>query len=88
MKNACRIIIDDIIEGKISTRRDLEVRKRQLCRELKLERFMSNADILECATAEEKELVSDTLKKKPTRTKSGVAIVAVMCHPHKCPHGR
>ena len=38
--------------------------------------------------AEEKELVSDTLKKKPTRTKSGVAIVAVMCHPHKCPHGR
>ena len=88
MKNACRIIIDDIINGKISTRRDLEVRKRQLCRELKLSRFMSNADILEYATAEEKELVSDTLKKKPTRTQSGVAIVAVMCHPHKCPHGR
>ncbi len=88
MKNACRIIIDDIIEGKISTRRDLEVRKRQLCRELKLSRFMSNADILEYATDEEKELISDTLKKKPTRTKSGVAIVAVMCHPHKCPHGR
>ncbi|WP_407414404.1 tRNA uridine(34) 5-carboxymethylaminomethyl modification radical SAM/GNAT enzyme Elp3 [Methanobrevibacter sp.] len=88
MKEACRTIIDDIIEGKISTRRDLEVRKRQLCRDLKLSRFMSNADILEYATAEEKELVSDTLKKKPTRTKSGVAIVAVMCHPHKCPHGR
>ena len=64
MKEACRIIIDDIIEGKISTRRDLEVRKRQLCRDLKLSRFMSNADILEYATAEEKELVSDTLKKK------------------------
>ncbi|MCR5027089.1 MAG: tRNA uridine(34) 5-carboxymethylaminomethyl modification radical SAM/GNAT enzyme Elp3 [Methanobrevibacter sp.] len=88
MENACRIIIDDIINGKITTRRDLEVRKRQLCRELKLSRFMSNADILECATDEEKELVSDTLKKKPTRTRSGVAIVAVMCHPHKCPHGR
>ena len=88
MKNACRIIINDIIEGKISTRRDLEVKKRQLRRDLKLSRFMSNADILEYATDEEKELVSDTLKKKPTRTKSGVAIVAVMCHPHKCPHGR
>ena len=88
MEKACRIIIDDIIEGKISTRRELEVKKRQLCRELKLSRFMSNADILEYASPEEKELVSDTLKKKPTRTKSGVAIVAVMCHPHKCPHGR
>ena len=88
MEEACRTIIEDIIDGKISTRRDLEVAKRQLCRDLKLSRFMSNADILEHATLEEKELVSGILKKKPTRTMSGVAIVAVMCHPHKCPHGR
>ena len=88
MEKACRIIIEDILEGKISTRRDLEVEKRQLCRDLKLSRFMSNADILEFAKPEEKEIVSGILKKKPTRTMSGVAIVAVMCHPHKCPHGR
>ena len=88
MEEACRIIIEDIIDGKISTRRDLEVEKRQLCRDLKLSRFMSNADILEYASPEEKEIVSGVLKKKPTRTMSGVAIVAVMCHPHKCPHGR
>ncbi|MBE6509563.1 MAG: tRNA uridine(34) 5-carboxymethylaminomethyl modification radical SAM/GNAT enzyme Elp3 [Methanobrevibacter sp.] len=88
MKKACRTIINDIIDGKISTRRELEVEKRQLCRDLKLSRFMSNADILEFAKPEEKEIVSEILKKKPTRTMSGVAIVAVMCHPHKCPHGR
>ncbi|AMD17953.1 hypothetical protein TL18_07895 [Methanobrevibacter sp. YE315] len=88
MEKACRIIIDNIINGKISTRRDLEVEKRQLCRDLKLSKFMSNADILEYAKPEEKEIVSGILKKKPTRTMSGVAIVAVMCHPHKCPHGR
>ncbi|MBQ6098285.1 MAG: tRNA uridine(34) 5-carboxymethylaminomethyl modification radical SAM/GNAT enzyme Elp3 [Methanobrevibacter sp.] len=88
MQKACRIIIEGILDGKISTRRDLEVEKRQLCRDLKLSRFMSNADILEFAKPEEKEIVSGILKKKPTRTMSGVAIVAVMCHPHKCPHGR
>ena len=88
MEKACRTIIEDILEGKISTRRDLEVEKRQLCRDLKLSKFMSNADILEYAKPEEKEIVSSILKKKPTRTMSGVAIVAVMCHPHKCPHGR
>ena len=88
IENACRIIIEDILEGKISTRRDLEVEKRQLCRDLKLSKFMSNADILEYAKPEEKEIVAGILKKKPTRTMSGVAIVAVMCHPHKCPHGR
>ena len=88
MQKACRIIIEDILNGKISARRDLEVKKRQLCRDLKLSKFMSNADILKYASPEEKEIVSAILKKKPTRTMSGVAIVAVMCHPHKCPHGR
>ena len=88
MEEACRIIIENILSGKISSRRELEVEKRQLCRDLKLSKFMSNADILRYAKPEEKELVSGILKKKPTRTMSGVAIVAVMCHPHKCPHGR
>ena len=88
MEEACRIIINDIISGKISTRKELEVEKRQLCRDLKLSKFMSNSDILEYARPQEKEIVSNILKKKPTRTMSGVAIVAVMCHPHKCPHGR
>ena len=88
MEKACRIIIDDIISGKISTKQELEIEKRQLCRELKLNKFMSNADILEFTTPQEKEIVSSILKKKPTRTLSGVAIVAVMCHPHECPHGR
>ena len=84
MDTACRIIIDDIISGKITTRRELEVEKRQLCRDRNLKKFMSNSQILAHASLEEKKLVSNILKKKPTRTISGVAIVAVMCHPHKC----
>ena len=88
MEEACRIIIEDIKNGKIKTRRDLEVEKRQLCRDLKLNKFMSNADILEAATIEEKRSISGLLRKKPSRTLSGVAVVAVMCHPHECPHGR
>ena len=52
MQEACRIIIEDILNGKISTRRDLEVEKRQLCRDLKLSKFMSNADILKFAKPE------------------------------------
>ena len=88
MDEACRIIIEDIINGKITTRRELEVEKRQLCRDRNLKKFMSNSVILEHASIEEKRIVSNLLKKKPTRTISGVAIVAVMCHPHQCPHGR
>ena len=86
MEEACRIIIEDIINGKITTRRELEVEKRQLCRDRNLKKFMSNSVILEHASLEEKKIVSNLLRKKPTRTISGVAIVAVMCHPHQCPH--
>ena len=49
---------------------------------------MSNSKILQYAKPEELESLRPILMKKPTRTISGVAIVAVMCRPHKCPHGR
>ena len=40
MEDACRIIIDAILDGEINSRRELEVKKRQLCRDMKLKRFM------------------------------------------------
>jgi len=88
MENPNRLIIDDILNGKISTRRELEIAKRKACRDFNLPKFMSNIDILEESNENEREIVAKILRKKPTRTISGVAIVAVMCHPHKCPHGR
>lgn len=88
MEKACRIIIEDILSEKIDTRRDLEIAKRKACRDFDLPKFMSNVEILECANENERDMVSKILRKKPTRTISGVAIVAVMCHPHECPHGR
>lgn len=48
----------------------------------------SNADILQAATAEEADLLRPVLLKRPVRTVSGVAVVAVMTEPHPCPHGK
>lgn len=88
MEDACRLIIEEAIKNNISTKRDLEKLKIKTCRNLKLPGFMSNSKILQYARPEELETLRPILMKKPTRTISGVAIVAVMCHPHKCPHGR
>ncbi|GAB6054909.1 tRNA uridine(34) 5-carboxymethylaminomethyl modification radical SAM/GNAT enzyme Elp3 [Methanobacterium movens] len=88
MEDACRLIIDNILQKKIVSKEDLEKAKRQLCRDFNLEKFMSNSLILEHSTPEEREKIIPILKKKPTRTISGVAIVAVMCQPQKCHHGR
>lgn len=88
MEEAGRSIIKDILNGKIKNRKDLEKAKFRVCRDYKLDRFPRNSEILQMAKKEEKNAISPILKKKPTRTISGVAIVAVMCPPHKCPHGR
>lgn len=42
-------------------------------------------DIIGCIPNEYQALISQ-LRAKPVRTASGVAVVAVMCKPHRCPH--
>ncbi|MCD7781367.1 MAG: tRNA uridine(34) 5-carboxymethylaminomethyl modification radical SAM/GNAT enzyme Elp3 [Methanosphaera sp.] len=88
MEEACRLIIDKAIENNITTKKELEKLKIGICKELSLKGFMSNSKILQYAKPEELEVLRPLLMKKPTRTISGVAIVAIMVHPHKCPHGR
>lgn len=88
MKKACEFIISEIMEGNIKNKKELEKAKHKACRDYKLPKFMSNSIILEYASPEERKKIAGIVMKKPTRTISGVAIVAVMCKPHKCPHGR
>jgi len=88
MEEACRIIITSIIKGKIKNRKDLEKAKHGVCRDYGLLKFPSNSEILKIASREERNKITHILKKKPTRTISGVAVVAVMCSPHQCPHGK
>jgi len=86
--NPYRDIIKDILSGGIASRDELDAAKRELCEELGLDRFIRNSEILKHAKPAERERVLSILQKKPTRTLSGVAVVAAMTRPHECPHGR
>ncbi|MEG3225294.1 MAG: tRNA uridine(34) 5-carboxymethylaminomethyl modification radical SAM/GNAT enzyme Elp3 [Methanobacteriales archaeon Met13] len=88
MAEANRYIIEEILKGEIKNSKDLQKIKLEVCRKFQLKKFPSNSSILKDTTEEEKKKISYLLKKKPTRTISGVAVVAVMCPPHQCPHGR
>ncbi len=88
MENACRFIINEIMEGNVKSKKELEKLKLKACKDFKLMEFMSNSLLLENATPSERAKISPLIRKKPTRTISGVAVVAVMCKPAKCPHGR
>ncbi|MFH1420778.1 MAG: tRNA uridine(34) 5-carboxymethylaminomethyl modification radical SAM/GNAT enzyme Elp3 [Candidatus Aenigmatarchaeota archaeon] len=77
---ACKILIQEIVSGKIKNNYCLENRKIELAREHKLGSIPKNAKIL--AHVSEKDKNYAKLKKflqiKPVRTGSGVANVAVM----------
>jgi elongator complex protein 3 len=60
--------------------------KRKVGRELGLSDLPKNADILAVADEKEKDRLK-LLVRKPTRTLSGVAVVAAMTSPAPCPHG-
>ncbi len=83
-----RGIIEAILSGEIEDAGGLDSAKRGLSVRLGLDRFIRNSDILKTATAAERRRVLKLLQKKPTRTISGVAVVAAMTRPHKCPHGK
>ena len=80
-------IIREIAQGKIQHKNQLEQAKKELAVKLGLSKYPTNADILSHAGKHKKDVIA-VLQKKPTRTKSGVAIVAVMTPPHECPHGK
>ncbi|KAM8954309.1 elongator complex protein 3 [Pelodytes ibericus] len=43
-------------------------------------------DIIAAVPPQHRKILVPKLKAKPIRTASGIAVVAVMCKPHRCPH--
>jgi elongator complex protein 3 len=67
------------------TRDDLNRIKNQVAAKHKLERTTSNAEIISALKPKEKRKLMPILRRKATRTISGVTVVAVMTKPHPCP---
>lgn len=83
-----RRLIEMILNGEIKNRDQFQNRKVWLCKEFDLDTVPPNSEILKHVLPEERKKVVPYLQKKPMRTLSGVAVVAVMTSPHPCPHGK
>lgn len=83
---ACNEIANEII--KTYKRKEkiniLEI-KSKICKKHGLKCIPRLVDIISSIPTEYNDLISQ-LRAKPVRTASGVAVVAVMCKPHRCPH--
>jgi len=88
IKEVYREILKQIIAQVPKSEKELARIKRAACKKYSLDHFPRNSDLLEQATKEERKIVVPILIKKPSRTLSGVAVVAVMSKPIACPHGK
>jgi elongator complex protein 3 len=82
---AIRVIINELLSRGVKDRRELDRLKTELCSRFSLSWVPRNSDILAAASPEEREKLLNLLRTKPSRTYSGIAIVAVMAKPYPCP---
>lgn len=85
--NVYRKLILDIKKNKISNQRDLNKLKTEYARKYHIG-IPSNTELLNHVSEKERISMKNILTMKPVRTQSGVAPVAIMTKPHKCPHGK
>ena len=83
-----RRIIGMIMNDEVTDRTHLQKLKVKLAGEYGLSEVPSNSEILADARNDELKKAIPLLRRKPVRTVSGVAVVAVMTSPHPCPHGK
>tara|TARA_Y100000310_G_C20670295_1_gene809905 strand:- start:284 stop:1960 length:1677 start_codon:yes stop_codon:yes gene_type:complete len=80
-------IIEEIKKNNF-TEKELNKLKMQLAQKHNLDKSPTNINILLHAQEDQVEELKKKLLTKPTRTISGVAPVAIMTEPSKCPHGK
>jgi elongator complex protein 3 len=81
-------IVAILLEGKLRTKEDLHKVKLRLARKYRSPDLPSDATILERIPEEAVPLLLPLLRTKAVRSVSGVAVVAAMTSPAKCPHGK
>jgi elongator complex protein 3 len=83
-------IIELILSKKIQTKGELHKTKIKLCKKYHINAIPPDSEILAYLSDDSAGYkdAHSLLRKKPMRTISGVAVVAVMTSPEKCPHGK
>lgn len=84
---ACREILEKVLVGEIENENQLNKAKKDVSKHYHLDSLPRNGDVITQGSAEEQAIIRDFLRRKPVRTISGVAVIAVMTSPAPCPHG-
>lgn len=82
LNSFCKELIKTIEKENLSNRKNIERLKKKLAKKHGLSNLPLNSKILEYAKSKK---AKQALRTKPTRTLSGVSVIAIMCKPAPCP---
>jgi elongator complex protein 3 len=85
---ACREIIEALMGIENPTRKDVDLLKIRVAGKHNLEKIPSNSELIKFLRENEKQKLMPLLRRKATRTISGVTVIAVMTKPWPCPQGK
>jgi len=85
LKKAAREIINYIIKNPQLSRQKITNIKGKIGKKYNLHRVIKNATVLDFATSDERKSITQILKRRTTRTISGVSVIAIMTKPLPCP---
>ncbi|KAL9663315.1 hypothetical protein QQ045_028155 [Rhodiola kirilowii] len=80
-------IVNSMVElSRANQTVDLNALKSAACRKYGLARAPKLVEMISALPDSDREALLPRLRAKPVRTASGIAVVAVMSKPHRCPH--
>ena len=85
---ACSEITQNLLTINEPSKKQVKEEIKKICAKYSLGRIPRNHEILSMAKEEDFNKLRKVLLKKPTKTASGVAVIALMPKPYACPHGR
>ena len=85
---ACSEISQSLLEITELTEKQTKLEIKRICTKYSLDRIPKNHEILSTVNGEFYKKLQNVLLKKPVKTASGVAVIALMPKPYACPHGR
>ena len=85
---ACDEITQNLLTFDEPSKKEVKEEIKKICAKYSLERIPRNHEILSMAKESDFDKLRKVLLKKPAKTASGVAVVALMPKPYACPHGR
>jgi len=85
---ACSEITQNLLTINEPSKKQVKQEIIKICAKYALERIPRNYEILSMVKEDDFNKLRKVLLKKPVKTASGVAVIALMPKPYACPHGR